>query len=157
MAAVVVVGTLLVGVSVAVAVSSRATNVKEPPSAITRTAQGHGGATGPAAGHTPTPATTPAPAPTTPGVAVAGAAPVLSSITPATGGPGQTVVISGSGLMSADGQIVATFGGQVAPTSCPSPNTCLATVPDIAGAPPTVPVKLSTAGGTSNAMSFAYG
>ena len=37
--------------------------------------------------------------------------------------------MAGANFLSTSGQIVATFNGQVAPTSCPAQNTCTITVP----------------------------
>jgi IPT/TIG domain len=81
---------------------------------------------------------------------------VVSSLSATSGTAGQTVVISGANFLSSDGQIVARFGGQTTPTSCPEQHTCTVTVPPQAGAPTTVPVTITTAAGTSNAMNFAY-
>ncbi len=57
--------------------------------------------------------------------------------------------------MSSSGQIVATFNGQVAPTSCPAQNTCSVTVPPSSGSQ-TAQVTITTAGGTSNSVTFTY-
>ncbi|MGP0032171.1 MAG: IPT/TIG domain-containing protein [Acidimicrobiales bacterium] len=105
--------------------------------------------------HTPpsTKPSVPAPPPPT----AAGGTPVLSSLSPAAGGAGQTVTISGSGFLSANGQIVASFGGQVAPTDCPDQTTCVVSVPDMGGLSSAVPVTVTTDTGTSNTLTFDYG
>jgi IPT/TIG domain len=87
--------------------------------------------------------------------AVAGGPPVISSLSPASGSAGQAIVVAGSNFLSSNGQIVATFNGQVAPTSCPAQNTCNVTVP--ASTSPSAQVAITTAGGTSNAVTFTYG
>jgi hypothetical protein len=83
--------------------------------------------------------------------------PVISSLSPASGGAGQVVTITGANFMSADGQIIARFNGQVAPTSCPEQATCTVTVPTLNPAP-TGPVTLTvtTGAGASNAEPFSY-
>jgi hypothetical protein len=50
---------------------------------------------------------------------------------------------------------VATFNGQVAPTSCPAQNTCTVTVPPSPGGA-TAQVTITTASGTSNVVTFIY-
>ncbi len=87
--------------------------------------------------------------------AAAGGPPVISSLSPASGPVGQAIVVAGSNFLSSSGQIVATFNGQVATTSCPAPNTCNVTVPP--SATPSAQVAISTASGTSNAVTFTYG
>jgi hypothetical protein len=91
---------------------------------------------------------------TSPPVAAAGP-PVIASLDPASGSAGQGIQIAGSNFLSSSGQIVATFNGQVAPTQCPAQNTCSVTVPPSSG-PATAQVVVTTAGGTSNAMTFTY-
>lgn len=88
-------------------------------------------------------------------VPVTGGPPVISSISPATGAAGQGIEIAGSNFLSSDGQIVATFNGQVASTSCPAQNTCTVTVPPMSGAP-SAQLVITTANGTSNAVTFTY-
>lgn len=83
-------------------------------------------------------------------------APVITSLTPAQASVGQTVVIAGSNLVSADGQVLAHFGGVTAPTSCQSASSCTATVPSPSGPTPRVPVTVSTQAGTSNPLTFTY-
>lgn len=87
--------------------------------------------------------------------AIAGGPPVISSISPTSGSAGQGVQVAGSNFLSSDGQIVATFNGQVAPTSCPAQNTCTVTVPPMTGAQ-SAQITITTAGGTSNAVTFTY-
>jgi IPT/TIG domain len=92
--------------------------------------------------------------PSTVAVAPAGP-PAISSLSPSSGTAGQTITVAGSNLLSTDGRIVATFNGQVAPTSCPAQNRCTVTVPPAAD--PSAQVVITTAGGTSNAITFTYG
>ncbi len=87
--------------------------------------------------------------------AVPGAAPVISALNPASGGPGQAVQVAGANFLSTTGQIVATFNGQVAPTSCPAQNTCMITVPPMAGSS-SAQVVITTASGASNPVTFTY-
>jgi hypothetical protein len=84
-----------------------------------------------------------------------GGAPVIASISPSTGAAGQGLQVAGSNFLSSSGQIVASFNGQVAPTSCPAQNTCTVTVPPMSGAS-SAQVTITTAGGTSNAVTFTY-
>ncbi len=94
-------------------------------------------------------------APTTtqvPASAVSGHGPVITALLPDTGRPGQTLTIIGSGLTSANGEIVAMFGAQEAPTRCPSAERCLVTVPSVA--PGSSLVRLRTAAGFSDGLSF---
>ena len=64
--------------------------------------------------------------------------------------------MSGTDLLSADGEIVAHFGGQAAATSCPSQTMCLVTVPPLSGSPRSVPVSITTDAGTSRTLTFDY-
>ncbi len=82
--------------------------------------------------------------------------PLLSSASPAAGGPGQTVVVHGSALFSADGEVTAYFGDGAAPTSCSSQTSCTVIVPDLGAAPSTVALTVVTDAGTSNALTFSY-
>jgi hypothetical protein len=91
-----------------------------------------------------------------PSTAATGTAPLLSSLSPSTGGSGQQVTVSGTDLLSADGEIVAHFGGQAAATSCPSQTMCLVTVPPLSGSPRSVPVSITTDAGTSRTLTFDY-
>jgi hypothetical protein len=67
------------------------------------------------------------------------------------------VVISGANLISADGMILARFNGAAAQTQCPARTSCSVTVPDISSPVSTVSVTVTTAAGTSNALTFSYG
>ncbi len=62
--------------------------------------------------------------------------------------------MAGANFLSTSGQIVATFNGQVAPTSCPAQNTCTITVPSSTS--PSAQVVITTSGGTSNSVTFTY-
>ena len=84
-----------------------------------------------------------------------GAMPVISALDPASGTAGQAIGVSGANFLSSTGQIVATFNGQVAPTSCPSQNACSVTVPPLPQAS-TAQVTITTSSGTSNAVTFTY-
>jgi IPT/TIG domain len=91
-----------------------------------------------------------------PSTAATATAPLLSSLSPSTGGSGQQVTVSGTDFVSADGEIVAHFGGQAAATSCPSQTLCLVTVPPLSGSPRFVPVSITTETGTSRTLTFDY-
>ena len=82
--------------------------------------------------------------------------PTISLLTPSTGSPGQRVLISGTDFLSANGQIVASFGGVMAPTSCSTSTSCTATVPVQPGASSRVQVTITTDTGTSNGEWFVY-
>lgn len=103
------------------------------------------------------PADTVPPPSTAPPPVAAGTAPTLSALTPSGGSAGQSIVISGTNFMSADGRIVARFGAQTAPTSCPVQTSCTVTVPPGAGSPAAVPVTITTDSGVSNTLTFTYG
>ena len=90
---------------------------------------------------------------TTLSVAPAGP-PVISGLSPASGSPGQSVMVSGANFLSTNGQIVATFNGQVAPTDCPAQNSCTVTVPSSNA--PSAQVVITTPGGASNGETFTY-
>ena len=99
-----------------------------------------------------------APSVTEPNAPAGGVAPPeLSSLTPPEGSSGQTVTVSGANLFSADGQILTRFGGQTAPTSCPTQTSCMVTVPANASPSSSVPVTITTDSGTSNSLIFVYG
>lgn len=116
------------------------------------TTNGHsGGASG---SSTTTSTTTPAATSTAP-PASPGGPPVIALLSPASGAAGQGIQVDGSNFLSSDGQIVATFNGQVAPTSCPAANTCTVTVPPMSGSP-AAQVVITTASGASNAVTFTY-
>jgi hypothetical protein len=93
---------------------------------------------------------------TLPSLGTPGGAPVIASLSPSSGSSGQTLQVAGSNFLSSDGQIVATFAGQVAPTSCPSQTTCSVTVPPSSAPPGPVPVTITTSAGTSNSVTFTY-
>jgi hypothetical protein len=81
--------------------------------------------------------------------------PVISSLTPMGGTAGQTITVAGTNFLSSTGQILATFNGQVAATSCPAQNTCTVTVPPSTAS--SAQVVITTASGASNAVTFTYG
>jgi hypothetical protein len=83
-------------------------------------------------------------------------APVLASLAPSTGHPGQQITILGSGFFSTNGTIVVTFGGVVVPTRCPTEQRCVVTVPPPPRGATSVAVQLRTSTGTSNARTFSY-
>jgi hypothetical protein len=87
-------------------------------------------------------------------VAAPGGPPVISSLSPSSGSAGQGIQVAGANFLSTNGHIVATFNGQVAPTSCPAQNTCTITVP--ASTSPSAQVVITTASGTSNSVTFTY-
>ena len=83
--------------------------------------------------------------------------PVIAELNPASGNAGQAIQVAGANFLSSSGQIIATFDGQVAPTSCPAQNTCSVTVPPgSVGIRDAAQVVIMTAGGTSNTMTFTY-
>ncbi|MGH9029280.1 MAG: IPT/TIG domain-containing protein [Acidimicrobiales bacterium] len=91
--------------------------------------------------------------------ATPGGSPVISSVSPSQGAAGQSVTITGANFLSSDGEILVSFDGQPAPTSCPVQTTCTFTVPQLPSSTPptaTVPVTVTTASGTSNTEAFAY-
>lgn len=87
--------------------------------------------------------------------ATPGGPPVIASLSPASGAAGQGIQVDGSNFLSSNGQILATFNGQVAPTSCPAANTCTVTVPPMSGSS-SAQVIITTATGASNAVTFTY-
>jgi hypothetical protein len=155
--AVAVVAALVVIAGIALAISSGGggQQAAAPPSTTPSTAHAHtppashhparGRHTGRSGGST----TSTAP-PATPG-----GPPVIATLSPASGSAGQGIQVAGSNFLSSSGQIVATFNGQVAPTSCPAQNTCTVTVPPMSGSSSVV-VTITTASGTSNAVTFTY-
>ena len=155
-----VVALLVVAAAIALIVSSSSSSAPSYPAAVpsgqATTVPTHSPPTGPrnraAPATTPT-TSTPASSTTTVAVAPAGP-PVISSLSPASGSAGQSVMVSGANFLSTSGQIVATFNGQVAPTSCPAQNTCTVTVPSSNA--PSAQVVITTAGGASNAETFTY-
>ena len=102
------------------------------------------------------PPSTAPPASTAPLPTIDGSDPVLSSLSPSSGAAGESLLISGANFLSANGDIIARFGGQVVPTRCFVQTSCSVTVPVLAGAPSVVPVTVTTVTGTSNALNFAY-
>jgi hypothetical protein len=85
-----------------------------------------------------------------------GTAPVVTSLSPSKGGPGQAVTVSGAHFMSADGQIVADVAGVAAATDCPVQTSCTVVVPTLPGAPRSVRLTISSEAGTSSGVTFAY-
>ncbi len=86
-----------------------------------------------------------------------GGAPVLATISPASGVAGQVVTLTGTGLFSADGVISVAFGSAPASVVCPTETTCRATVPTPpASSSGTVSVTVKTQSGTSNRVAFSY-
>jgi IPT/TIG domain len=84
--------------------------------------------------------------------------PVLTTLAPSTGAPGQIVVITGANLISPSGLITAHFGSQVALVACPESSGCLVAVPAPDGTTGgSAPVTVTTDGGTSNPLTFTYG
>jgi IPT/TIG domain len=81
---------------------------------------------------------------------------VVTSLSPSKGGPGQAVTVSGAHFMSADGQIVADFGGVAAATDCPVQTSCSVVVPTLAGAPRSVKLTITSEAGTSSGVAFSY-
>ena len=161
MVAVAAVALLVVGAALALVVSLASGNGPQSTATApsTVTTPNHGGGARPAH-HPPTTGSSgPSNASTTtstPAPAAEGGAPVISALSPSTGVAGQGIEVSGSNFLSSNGQIVATFDGQVAPTRCPSQNTCAVTVPTSTGSP-SAQVTITTAAGTSNAVTFTYG
>jgi IPT/TIG domain len=103
------------------------------------------------------PSTSPASTTTSaPVSALASGDPVITSLDPANGSPGQQLVVVGANFLSSSGEIVAAFNGKGVPTSCPTQTTCTVTVPPPIGGP-AAQVTITTSIGTSNAMNFVYG
>ena len=103
------------------------------------------------------PGSTTSPPPSSVPATGGGGPPALTALTPSTGAAGQSVVVSGTNFISADGVVQARFGGQLAPTACPVQTSCTVTVPTMTGSPTSVPVTITTTGGTSNALTFTFG
>lgn len=82
--------------------------------------------------------------------------PTITSVSPSQGSPGQTVSITGTNLFSGSGQVLAYFGGVVAPTACPSESSCTATVPPPPAGSNRVEVTVTTDAGSSNGVPFTY-
>ena len=100
--------------------------------------------------------THPAATTTTTSAPATGSGPVLSAIEPASGAPGQVIVVSGSNLMSTSGQISAQFGAETSTVACLAPTSCLVIVPTNGSPSATVPLTITTDGGTSNTLNFTY-
>lgn len=82
--------------------------------------------------------------------------PQLTGISPMSGVPGEDVVVTGTNLFSADGEILAHFAGAPAPTTCPGQHSCTLVVPADPTSSATVGVTITTQSGTSNALTFTY-
>ncbi|HWE65146.1 MAG TPA: IPT/TIG domain-containing protein [Acidimicrobiales bacterium] len=132
---------LVVASGVALAVSSTRGTGGPPPSAAPTTQPGRAGS----------PATSTTSAPSTPG-----APPHISSLTPASASPGQTITATGSNFLSSNGSIVASFNGQVTATSCSSEDVCTVTVPPAPAGATSAHVTITTSSGISNAIAFSY-
>jgi hypothetical protein len=78
---------------------------------------------------------------------------VLESLSPGVGSAGQRITLSGSGFIGANGYIAATFDGVVAPTRCPTEQTCFVTTPAGSGE---ATVRLRTSAGESNSLIFHF-
>jgi hypothetical protein len=159
MMSVFVVAAMVLGTGIALAVSLNTQGHTIASNTSGGTPTGSGGS---AAAQPPPKRPSPSPTSTTPSPSrtshptSGGTAPVLSSLSPSAGSAGQTVVVSGSNFMSADGLVEARFGGQVAPTSCPVQTSCTLTVPVMTGPPTAVTVTITTDAGTSNGVTFDY-
>jgi hypothetical protein len=81
---------------------------------------------------------------------------VLTTLEPASAAPGQVLVIVGSNLMSASGQITANFGTETSTVACPQTTSCLVMVPQDGTSGTSVPFTVTTDSGTSNALTFSY-
>lgn len=132
------------------------------PPTSSATATGHGGAptpgrsSGSGGGHqSGSSASTTSTTSTTSPPASSGGPPQISALSPASGAAGQGIRVAGVNFLSSDGQIVASFNGEVAPTSCPAQNVCTVTVPAISS-PESAQVTITTAAGTSNSVTFTY-
>jgi hypothetical protein len=148
-------------IALALSLGSGGPQQAAPPASPSVTTPSHGSPPAPShpprtsAGHQRgSPAST-ATTTTTAPPAAPGGPPVISTLSPASGAPGQGIEVAGSNFLSSSGQIVATFNGQVAPTSCPAQNVCTVTVPPMTS-PGAAQVVITTATGTSNALTFTY-
>lgn len=88
--------------------------------------------------------------------AAAGGHPVLSSVLPAAGGPGQAVVVRGLDLVSSNGIVLARVDGRPTRTDCTTRDSCDVTIPALGGPPRVVALTITTTGGTSNVLRFGY-
>jgi len=66
------------------------------------------------------------------------------------------VTVNGSNFLSSNGRIIAAFNGQPTATSCPSQEVCTVTVPPPSPGVTSAHVTVTTANGTSNAVTFSY-
>ena len=121
------------------------------------------GSPSPATGSVPPPSVqsvpTTAPSSTTtlsPALGLASGDPIITSLDPAVGQPGQQIAVLGANFLSSSGEITAAFNGQTTATSCPTQSTCTVTVPPPSGGSITQ-VTITTSRGTSNAEAFVYG
>ena len=80
----------------------------------------------------------------------------ITAVLPDAAGPGAVVVVHGSGLISANGIVVARVNGRATRTDCPSTSMCQVTIPPLSRQRGRVPITISTSGGTSNSLSFLY-
>jgi IPT/TIG domain len=148
---------VIAAIALAISLSSSSTPVATPPPPL---GAAHAGGTASQPGTHPSPASAAPAAPQTtstlPSLATPSGAPVITSLNPSSGGSGQTIQVTGSNFLSSDGQIVATFGGQVASTICPSQTTCTVTVPSASPTSGSVAVVITTSAGTSNTVTFRY-
>jgi len=144
------VAVVVLAVALILSLQGGSTRVATPPvSTVAASGGGHHHARNP-------PATSSTTTTSTTIAATPGGPPVIDSLSPSSGAAGQTITITGANFLSSDGHIVAAFNGQVAPTACPTQNTCTVTVPPSNGAP-SAQVTVSTASGASNAVLFTYG
>jgi IPT/TIG domain len=150
---------LVAAIVLAITLATRGSTVSSPVNVRTVTrppprSTDHSSHPAPTAGRSTTSAPS-APPPSIP--AGRDAVPVLSSLSPSMGVAGQSLVISGANFISADGVVQARFGGQLAPTDCRVQTSCTVTVPAMTTSPTSVPVTITTDGGTSNALTFIFG
>ncbi len=82
--------------------------------------------------------------------------PRLAAIFPTDGPVGTVISVSGANFFSPNGVVLARFNGQPAPTRCPSQALCTVTVPALVFPPSVLQLTITTASGTSNAVSFRY-
>jgi len=80
--------------------------------------------------------------------------PLLRAASVNAGRPGQTITLFGSDFFSANGLVVASFGGHAAPTRCPTRLRCIVTIPTHARLFGGYPLRVRTETGVSNALSF---
>jgi hypothetical protein len=130
-----------------------ATHTAAPANPHATTGGGHGGAS---SSHSRSSSTSTTSTTTSTVPPSASGPPVIAALNPSSGAAGQAIQVAGANFLSSSGQIIATFDGQVAPTSCPAQNTCSVTVPPAPPGSATAEVVITTAGGTSNTMTFTY-